>query len=82
MAMIEFKLIQNAVYTEPRDQSAWMYHNWLIGQGYTLLADEQTRAAILAQDEASISDLYELEPEVKCKSNLLAFLANRQLILI
>ena len=25
----DFEMIKNAVYTEPKDQSAWLYHRWL-----------------------------------------------------
>jgi len=28
----EFELVRNAFYTEPKDQSAWIYHRWLINQ--------------------------------------------------
>jgi len=28
----EFELIRNAFYTEPKDQSAWIYHRWLTTQ--------------------------------------------------
>ena len=28
----EFDLIKNALFTEPADQSAWLYHHWLCGQ--------------------------------------------------
>lgn len=27
----EFGMIQNAIYTEPNDQSGWLYHRWLVG---------------------------------------------------
>lgn len=26
----EFELVKNAFYTEPADQSAWLYHRWLV----------------------------------------------------
>lgn len=29
----EFELVKNAMYTDPFDQSVWIYHRWLIGPG-------------------------------------------------
>ncbi|KAF5391749.1 hypothetical protein D9757_001752 [Collybiopsis confluens] len=29
----EFELAHNAMYTDPKDQSVWIYHRWLIGSG-------------------------------------------------
>ena len=29
----EFDLVKNAMYTDPNDQSVWIYHRWLIGTG-------------------------------------------------
>lgn len=31
----EFDLVKNAIYTDPEDQSAWLYELWLIGRGMT-----------------------------------------------
>ena len=28
----DLELLQNAVYTDPKDQSPWNYHDWIIGQ--------------------------------------------------
>ncbi|QRV90129.1 protein farnesyltransferase/geranylgeranyltransferase type-1 subunit alpha [Ceratobasidium sp. AG-Ba] len=29
----KFEFVRNALWTDPGDQSAWIYHRWLIGQG-------------------------------------------------
>ncbi|KAJ7261363.1 rab-protein geranylgeranyltransferase [Mycena haematopus] len=29
----EFDLVRNAMYTDPNDQSVWIYHRWLVGAG-------------------------------------------------
>ncbi|OAQ22081.1 protein prenylyltransferase [Linnemannia elongata AG-77] len=35
----EFDLVKNAIYTDPEDQSAWLYELWLIGRGMTFSAN-------------------------------------------
>lgn len=30
---VEFDLVRNAMYTDPNDQSVWIYHRWLVGPG-------------------------------------------------
>eukprot|EP00899_Mesostigma_viride_P008144 jgi/Mesvir1/17330/Mv07725-RA.1 len=32
----EFELVQNAFFTEPEDQSGWMYHRWLLARAVTM----------------------------------------------
>lgn len=31
--VLEFELVRNAMYTDPGDQSVWVYHRWLVGSG-------------------------------------------------
>lgn len=35
-AFAEFELVAQALWTDPGDQSGWLYHRWLIGNGKSL----------------------------------------------
>ncbi|KAI8805830.1 hypothetical protein BJ742DRAFT_396309 [Cladochytrium replicatum] len=67
----EFDLIRNAIYTEPADQSAWLYQRWLFGDApspinvvaanYTRTSNTQIVALILFNQPVSLTDSAELQ---------------------
>ncbi|KAJ3361937.1 Rab geranylgeranyltransferase [Allomyces javanicus] len=69
----ELELLHNAVYTEPNDQSAWLYHKWLLAQAVDRL-DASALAAVRRAELAVIEELVELEPECKWVLGALVFL--------
>jgi len=62
----EFELIKQALYTDPGDQSVWLYHRWLVGPG-----DNQ---ALLEREIRVIEELLEIEPDSKwCLDSLVHY---------
>ncbi|KAI0374748.1 rab-protein geranylgeranyltransferase [Pilatotrama ljubarskyi] len=62
----EFDLVKNAMYTDPSDQSVWIYHRWLIGPG-----DDQN---IVEREIASIQELLDEQPDSKwCMESLVFY---------
>ena len=60
----EFELASNAFYTEPEDQSAWMYHRWLVSRARAL-PNQGERDAILTRALETCREVAELEPGCK-----------------
>jgi len=56
----EFELLQQAMYTDPSDQSIWIYHRWLVSLDPNL--------ETLKEQIQVIHELAEMEPESKCES--------------
>ncbi|OSX65161.1 hypothetical protein POSPLADRAFT_1053934 [Postia placenta MAD-698-R-SB12] len=67
----EYELVKNAMYTDPGDQSVWIYHRWLVepGNDYEILRREIT----------SIQELLDEQPDSKWCMESLVFYHRLQL---
>jgi len=62
----ELAFVQNAMWSDPEDQSVWLYHRWLIGDG-------QDRG-ILSQEIDGIQELLKEQPDSKwCMESLVHY---------
>lgn len=64
----EFLLVENAIFTEPDDQSAWWYHQFLIQFSIAHLPqnDEQNQLwNLILQQLETLQNLLNIEPESK-----------------
>lgn len=65
---MEYDALRQGMYTDPSDQSLWLYHKWLVEQG-TCTLTAPTRET-LENEISLIGELAELEPDSKCMCTL------------
>jgi geranylgeranyl transferase type-2 subunit alpha len=59
----EFELLRNAMYTDPNDQSVWMYHRWLV--------DTDGSKALIEREITAIQELLDEQPDSRwCKQSI------------
>ena len=77
----EFALVKEAFYTEPEDQSAWLYHAWLVGHVAETRTTEEVDERIGAE-VATMEEVLEVEPGSKwpqlCLARLLSMPTSRE----
>lgn len=63
----ELEYIRQAIYTDPDDQSSWIYHEWLITKATDIVADQtvEERVDVVKGEIDSIKELYDVEPDSK-----------------
>lgn len=76
----EFEFVKQAMYVDPYDQSAWLYHRWLVGAGemraciaiatrfsiIIIINPAGEDRQVLEREIAVIEELREVEPDSKC----------------
>ncbi|GAA5963404.1 hypothetical protein JCM3765_003058 [Sporobolomyces pararoseus] len=61
----EFDLVKQAIWSDPNDQSAWLYHRWLVGTGTISLVKREIQG---------IEELLEEEPDSRwCIDSLIHY---------
>lgn len=74
----ECSVIENAIFTEPDDQSAWWYQQflftWLLSQYNELGISLESYVQSLEQQIATVQSLLEIEPNSRWAMNSLVFL--------
>lgn len=73
----EIDYITQAAYTDPDDQSAWIYLRWLISSAQSVICPDLEvgdQVKLVNAQIASVQELYELEPESKWCCDTLVFL--------
>ena len=70
----EIEYSTQAIYTDPDDQSAWLYHQWLVMSTREIVPDfsDLEIYELISSQIKAVAELYEVEPDSK---NCMFFLA-------
>lgn len=60
---VDLKLVRNAYYTEPADQSAWFYLKWLIQASKQLDANDSAWTDMVKNEITNLNELLSIEPD-------------------
>lgn len=65
----EYNLVKQALYTEPADQSGWLYHRWLLSQSVHRYQNDSKEADyllnIITKEQDMCKEILDLEPGAK-----------------
>ena len=67
----EFDFVQNEFYTDPKDQSPWIFHRWLF-------SNEKVSQQLHEKDLKACQDLLEIEPDSKWATLTVVWLHMKQ----
>lgn len=58
-------MVQQAVFTEPDDQSPWFYYRWLLTSMLKVLEDPNTKIEFLTHQSEWLKELLSMETQAK-----------------
>eukprot|EP01024_Parvocaulis_polyphysoides_P026784 TRINITY_DN24367_c0_g1_i1.p1 TRINITY_DN24367_c0_g1~~TRINITY_DN24367_c0_g1_i1.p1 ORF type:complete len:374 (-),score=42.30 TRINITY_DN24367_c0_g1_i1:185-1306(-) len=61
----EFEYVKQAMFTDPEDQSGWLYHRWLLSQAVKGIKSVTYLQQILQKQYNTCQELLEVEPDSK-----------------
>ncbi|KAJ3022513.1 UNVERIFIED_CONTAM: hypothetical protein HDU68_009065 [Siphonaria sp. JEL0065] len=72
----DFEIVRNAIYTEPADQSAWLYQRWLLGQEQQPLTVEWSHKALQSDRSITLFVCFNYAVSVDPKNVAMAYYGN------
>eukprot|EP01023_Acetabularia_acetabulum_P037797 TRINITY_DN3602_c1_g1_i4.p2 TRINITY_DN3602_c1_g1~~TRINITY_DN3602_c1_g1_i4.p2 ORF type:complete len:356 (-),score=59.96 TRINITY_DN3602_c1_g1_i4:472-1539(-) len=74
----ELEYVKQAMFTDPEDQSGWLYHRWLLSQGVVGIKSLPYLLQLLQKQAETCEELLEVEPDSKWPMLTLAWIKQLQ----